>query len=47
MTANFFFEKLVSLHRALKELQNDAVFVSKLLSAGAVVRKIHLEVLVV
>ena len=47
MTANFFFEKLVSLHRTLKGLQNDAMFVSKLLSAGAVVSKIHLEVLVV
>ena len=44
MTANFFFEKLVSIHRALKELQNDAVFVSKLLSAGAVVSKIHLAI---
>ena len=44
MTANFFFEKLVSIHRALKELQNDAVFVSKLLSAGAIVSKIHLAI---
>ena len=44
MTANFFFEKLVSIHRALKELQNDAVFVSKLLSAGTIVSKIHLAI---
>ena len=44
MTANFLFEKLVSVHRALKELQNDAMFVSKLLSAGAVVSKIYLAI---
>ena len=33
--------KLVSVDRALQELQNDTLFFSKLLSIGAVPSKIH------
>jgi len=33
--------KLVSVDRACKELQNDALFSSKLFSTGAIPSKIH------